>query len=301
MKVQHIEILVAIAQAGSLRGAAEKLGKSQPALTKSLKHAEEELGVSLFHRSSRGVKLTRLGERVISRARTITNEIRRLDEEVSQLRGELNGTVSVCLSPFAAIQIMPRALALFQKSYPDIQVALSSGLFPNALKSLKEGVTDIVIGPAPPASMTREINVEPLLETPIAVITSPDSSYANARSLTELVDAQWIMIGAPNGPGDIFRQPFIENGLVPPFASTTSESYFGALALVESLGVVCTFPELLFDHSFQHWSLKKINLREKIKPIQIALMTRTDHPLTPASYALVNCIRRRATMIKLKQ
>lgn len=298
MKVQHIEILVAIADAGSLRAAAEALGKSQPALTKSLKQAEDDLGISLFHRSSRGVVLTKLGERVVSRARTITNEIGRLDEEIAQLRGEQVGTINVCVSPYGALKIMPRALLHFRKMHPHIHVAVTGGLFPNALKPLREGTTDILIGPPPPPGLAREIAIEPLVETPIVVITAPDSPHANATSLGGLTEAQWIMIGAPNGPGDIFRQPFIDNGFKPPVAMTTSESYFGALALVESLGAVCTFPELLLDNLRRGWNIQKIPVREQIDPVPITLMTRTGHQLTPAADALANCVRRRAQMIR---
>ncbi len=301
MKVQHIEMLVAIADAGSLRGAAEVLGKSQPALTKSLRQAEQDLGISLFHRSSRGVTLTKIGARVLSRARTITSEINRLDEEVAQLLGEQVGHVNVCLSPFGAVRIMPRALALFRKTHPNIQVAMTSGLFPGALRPLREGKTDFVIGPAPPADMAKDIRIEPLLETPIAVVTSSTSKYASASRLEDLQEAEWIMIGAQEGPGDIFRKPFVEHGLTPPVALTTSESYFGALSLVESLGAVCTFPQLLLDDVEKNWNIRRVKLREEIDPVQIAIMTRTGHPLTPAADALVNCVRRRFQSIKLGQ
>lgn len=297
MKVQHIQILVAIAEHGSLRGAAKALGKSQPALTQALRQAEEDLGVSIFARTSRGVELTEVGERVLVRARTITSEISRLDEEVTQLRGEQSGAVHVCVSPLAAVRIMPRALTLFRKTYPKIDVRLTSGLFPSALKPLREGRTDILIGPAPPAGMLREIALEHLVDTPIQVITAADSPLLKAQSLGELAEAQWIMIGAPTGPGDIFRQPFLDHGFTPPHATTTSESYFGALALVESLGAVCTFPELLLDDVRKTWRIAPIPVRERIEPLKISLMTRAGHPLTPAADALANCIRRRASSI----
>lgn len=293
MKVQHIQILVAIAEHGSLRAAAAALGKSQPALTQALQQAEEELGVAIFNRTSRGVEVTEIGERIISRARTITSEIGRLDEEVAQLRGEQIGAVHVCVSPLAAVRIMPRALTFFRKSYPNIDVRLSSGLFPGALKPLREGRTDILIGPAPPVGMAHEISVEPLIDTPIHVVTASDSPLLKARSLRDLTEAQWIMIGAPGGPGDIFRQPFIDNGLIPPHATTTSESYFGALALVESLGAVCTFPKLLLEDVIKTWRIAPIPIAETIDPLRISLMTRAGHPLTPAADALAMCIRRR--------
>ena len=297
MKVQHIQVLVSIAEHGSLRGAAKALGKSQPALTQTLRQAEEDLGISIFARTSRGVELTEIGERVLLRARTITSEISRLDEEVMQLRGEQTGAIHVCVSPLAAVRIMPRALTLFRKTHPKIDVRLTSGMFPGALKPLREGRTDILIGPTPPAGMLREIAIEHLVDSPIQVITAADSPFLGARSLGELVNAQWIMIGAPTGPGDIFRQPFLDHGFTPPYATTTSESYFGALALVESLGAVCTFPELLLDDVQKTLRIAPITLLEKIEPLKISLMTRSGHPLTPAADALANCIRRRASSI----
>lgn len=297
MKPQHIQILVAIAEHGSLRSAAKHLNKSQPALTQSLKQAEEELGIALFLRTSRGVELTEIGERVLIRARTIASEITRLDDEVAQLRGEQTGAVTVCLSPLAAARIMPRALTLFRKTHPQIEVRLTSGLFPGALRPLREGRTDILIGPAPPASLAREITVEPLIDTQIYVVTAADSPLLRARSLQELTEAQWIMIGAPTGPGDIFRQPFLDHGLTPPIALTTSESYYGALSLVETLGAVCTFPALLMDDVSKTWNIARIPIREAIAPLKISLMTRAGYPMTPAADALANCIRRRVSSI----
>lgn len=297
MKPQHIQVLVAIAEHGSLRAAAKHLDKSQPALTQSLRQAEQELGVSVFSRTSRGVELTEIGERILVRARTIASEIERLDEEVAQLRGEQVGAVNVCLSPLAAMRIMPRALTLFRKTHPKIEVRLSSGLFPGAIKPLREGRIDLLIGPEPPIGMTRELTIEHLIDTPIQVVTSDSSPLLKARSLGELAEAQWIMIGAPTGPGDIFRQPFVDHGLTPPMALTTSESYFGALSLVESLGAVCTFPALLMDGVRRSWNIAPIPIREEIAPLRISLMSRAGHPLTPAADALAMCIRRRVTSL----
>lgn len=295
MKPQHIQVIVAIAEHGSLRAAAKHLRKSQPALTQALRQVEDDLGVALFARTSRGVALTEIGERVLVRARTITSEIARLDEDVAQLRGEQSGAVTVCLSPLAAVRIMPRALTLFRKTYPKIAVHLSSGLYPGALKPLREGRTDLLIGPAPPDNLVRDISVKHLIETPISLVTAAGSPLLQAQSLRDLRDAQWIMIGSPTGPGGTFHQAFLDHGLIPPTALTTSESYFGALSLVESLGAVCTFPELLMDDIRDTWQIATIPIREQIPSLSISLMTRAAHPLTPAASELASCIRRRVT------
>ncbi len=297
VKVQHIQPLVAIADAGSLRGAAQALGKSQPALTKALRQAEEDLGVSVFHRSARGVVPTELGERVLIRARAISAEIGRLDDEVAQLRGAQVGSIHVCVSPLAAVRIMPQALARFHAKFPRIEVHLTSGLFPNALRPLRDGRTDLVIGPTPPAAMTRDISVIPLLQTPIVLVTSDKSPYRRAETLSELTDAPWIMIGAPGGPGDVFRAAFVAQGLVPPRVTTTSESYFGAMSLVEELGAVCAFPLRLLGEMRRGWHIDQIRIAERLAPLEISLMSRAGHPLTPMAEELVTAVRKRVTAL----
>lgn len=298
MKVQHIQTLVAIADAGSLRRAAEVLRKSQPALTKSLRQAEDDLGVPIFQRSSRGVIPTELGERVLARARAIASEINRLDDDVAQLRGEQVGSIEVCVSPLAAVKIMPQALARFHVKFPKIEIHLTSGLFPNALKPLRDGRTDMIIGPTPPIGMTRQISVEPLLTTPIVLITSRNSPHKTAKTLAELSNAHWIMIGAPLGPGDIFRKPFIDRGLTPPRATTTSESYFGAMSLVQEMGAVCAFPLRLLEDVRQGWDIEQIHINDAIDPREISLMSRASHPLTPMAEELAKAVRRRVAVLK---
>jgi DNA-binding transcriptional LysR family regulator len=158
-RVQLIKTLVAIADAGSIRGAAEALGKSQPALTKALRQAEGDLRAALFARSSRGVTPTAIGARVLHRARMIMSEVARLDDEVAQLLGAQVGAVRVCASPLAAVQIIPRALTLFRQTHPGICVHLSSGLYPGATRPLREGKTDLLIGPTPPADTARDTSI----------------------------------------------------------------------------------------------------------------------------------------------
>lgn len=301
MKLQHVEVLVAIADAGSMRGAAEMLGKSQPALTKIVRQVEEGLGGAVFQRSSRGVFMTPLGERVLSRCRSINSEIIRLNDEMAQLRGDQTGELHVCLSPLAAIKIIPRALEAFHQTHPGVRVHLSSGLFPNALKPLREGKIDILIGPAPVDGTPRDVAVETLLETRVVAITGVRSRHKNAKTLSELVDAPWIMIGAPKGPGDIFTDVFVEAGLKPPLASFTSESYFGALALVQHLDAVCTFPVRLLDELQKSWDLVQLDLDREFPALMISAMTRTSTPLTPAGDALLNCVRRRAATLEHTQ
>jgi DNA-binding transcriptional LysR family regulator len=122
-------------------------------------------------------------------------------------------------------------------------------LFPVAIVPLREGRTDIVIGPRPPADQTHSLIVEPLVTTDIVIVTSKSSPHAKARSIGDLSEADWMMIGSPGGPGDIFEPVFRENGFRSPIARISSESYLAAFEIVRSLGLVCTFPGRFFANN----------------------------------------------------
>ena len=171
-------------------------------------------------------------------------------------------------------------------------------MFPVAIVALREGQTDIVIGPRPPADQSHSLIVEPLVTTDIVIVTSKSSPYAKARSIGDLSDADWMMIGSPGGPGDIFEPVFRENGFRSPIARTSSESYMAAFEIVRCLGLVCTFPgRVLREQANRYPDLVVIPVRETIAPLEIALLTRADVPPTPAAAEMAACIRRRANTL----
>jgi LysR family transcriptional regulator of abg operon len=242
---------------------------------------------------------TRIGQLVLARTRTIATDIRRLQEEVEQTKGGHHGTVSVCVSPLAATQIIPAALLSFRRRFPEVDVQIASGLFPVAIVPLREGQTDIVIGPRPPADQCRSLIVEPLVTTDIVIVTSKSSPHAKARSIGDLSDADWLMIGSPGGPGDNIRAGlFRENGFRSPIARISSESYLAAFEIVGSLGLVCTFPgRFLREQGNRYPNLVVIPVRETISPLEISLLTRADVPPTPAAREMAACIRRRVNTV----
>src|SRR5260370_4006562 len=107
MQMQHILSLVALSEAGSIRSAAASLGRSQPGLTKNLRQIEDELGVRLFQRTSRGEIPTKIGQLVLAQTPTIATDIRRLQKEVEHTKAAHHVTVSFCVSPLSATHIIP--------------------------------------------------------------------------------------------------------------------------------------------------------------------------------------------------
>ena len=298
MRLQYAPVLVAIADAGSIRRAAENLNKSQPAVTKTLRQAESDLGFSIFHRVASGVEPTELGQKVLDRARMITSEHQRLIDEVLQLHGGETGTISICVSPLAAVEVLPAALELFRRKYPMVDVNISNGLFPSALGPVRDGLTDILLGPTPPTDQTMGLTVEPLFETGTVLVTGKNSPWLKAKRLEDLIEANWILMGPRGGPGEEFDRAFRQHGLNSPSVQTASESYFTVLTLMQSMNAICNFPERLLQSHGDLWKIRRIDIEEKLKPMEISMITRAGAPLTPAATYLTNCIHRRGSTLR---
>lgn len=296
MKPNYVEIIVAIADAGSLRAAAERVGKTQPALTKALRQAEDELGARIFNHAARGVEPTEIGHAVIARARVIQAEIRKLAEEVRQIQGHTAGSLNVTVSPLAAVRIIPNVVDRFRRRFPGVHVQISGGHPPSTLATLRSGETDIVVGPVPPLNDRTGLVVRNLFVSPISVITGASSRYARATRLADLVAAEWVMIGPRLrvfGVGQDFRAL----GLRAPDPVTTSDSITSLLAMIEGSDRVCSFPSLLLDEIAPRWKIARVPLEDPLTPVQIGLMVRADRPLTPAGRAFVESVEQRAVAL----
>jgi len=96
-----------------------------------LQSLEEELSVSLVSRTSRGVNLTAYGKAVVTRGRGITQEVDRLREQIEQMRGDLQGTINLAVSPSPSVILLPQALARFRQDYPKVQLRIREAVFPD--------------------------------------------------------------------------------------------------------------------------------------------------------------------------
>lgn len=85
MKLSHLWNVLAVAELGSLRAAGRKMGVAQPAITRSIRELEHDLGATLFERHAKGVRLTEIGRAFIARAEAVQSELRRARDEIEQL------------------------------------------------------------------------------------------------------------------------------------------------------------------------------------------------------------------------
>lgn len=125
LPVSGLEVFLAIAEQRSLRGAAATLGVRPPAISYRLKALEDQIGVTLFTRTTRSVQLTDAGRALLKRVRPAMAEVGEAMEEARGMGKARKGTIRLTL-PYIAYELaIAPALAAFQKKFPEVELDLS--------------------------------------------------------------------------------------------------------------------------------------------------------------------------------
>ena len=155
VKFRHLQTFVEVARQKSVMKAADLLHVSQPAVTKTIRELEEVLGVAVFERDGRGIKITRYGEAFLRHAGAALTAIRQGLDSVSQERSGDGPPVRIGALPTVSTRIMPRAMAHFLKEETGSRIKIVTGENAVLLEQLRVGDLDLVVGRlAAPEQMT---------------------------------------------------------------------------------------------------------------------------------------------------
>lgn len=144
--LRQIQYFVAVAEHGAFGAAAEALSVSQPSLSKQLATMEVELDTKLFERTSRSVKLTSVGEKLLPLGRTILRNMLEFRADARGSAGLFGDRLAIGVLPSIGAYFMPIANRLLHRLYPDLRLAVQEGSTVELLAMLKDGRLDAVIG-----------------------------------------------------------------------------------------------------------------------------------------------------------
>lgn len=291
MKLHQLRDFIAVASTGSLRAAARRLGLTQPSLSKSIQQLEKELGYPLFDRHARGAVLSFAGRTFLPRAETVLNELQRATSELKHLGGS-GGHVNVAVSAAASIVALPEALIEFRKKHPDASVRVVSGTFAVMFNELRAGALDFSVGPRPAMTLSEEFSVEALFTNTRVVACRVGHPLCKAKSLGELIHAQWLVPGAMGLATAEHDQIFHGLGLPVPQSVVQCEYPTALMSLLARTDMLSIVPRQYVDsHPFDGF-LVEIPIQESLPGAEIVLITKSGMPQTPAAEYLLTLLRR---------
>lgn len=294
MKLDQLQHLMSIVEHGSLRAAARRLEVPQPALTRSVRALERELGAALFVRETTGMVLTPVGLRFQVRASAILNEARRAQDEIAQHAGLDTGTVVSALSIMPHVGMLPQALQAFRWRYPRVKLRLIEGLFPDVESALRDGSIDFYLGAAPREAPAPGLVMNHLFSNSRAVVCRTGHPLARARSLKTLVKADWAVTAVDyNADADLARL-FASHGLPAPNVLVHARSAMTLIVTLAHSDVLAMLPVQWAEFPITRDSLAVIAVRETLPAPNIVLIRRPDLPLTPAAEHFCDTLMREA-------
>ncbi len=193
MELRHLRYFEAVARHSHVTRAAAELHIAQPALSKQISQLEQELGVTLFDRVGRNVRLTEAGEALLPHARTVLAQVEAARAEMAERIGLRRGRASVGTPPTVGTQLLPKALASFNQRYPGIELRLHEAGIQTLLDLLETGLADVAVVTLPVED--QALTVVPLFSEELVIVVGRDhplSGYSHI-SLSDLHDEPWVL------------------------------------------------------------------------------------------------------------
>lgn len=297
LKLHHLRDLLAIAEKGSINAAARHLGMGQPALSRSIRDLEKELGAPLLERHARGAALTPVGTLFARRAMVAVHELRRGRDEIQQMQGSVQGTVVACLASLAHMALLPDALRPFTVRYPNVQVRLLEGVYPVVENQLKNGSIDFYVGPAPEGGVAPELQMEKLFDNTRVVLARRGHPLGKARSLAELAEVRWVTTRITSLEGTELADIFARRGLPPPRLGLSAETALSWMTAVAYTDMMSISPRQWVDSPLMGNLLVPVPIAEVIEAAAVVLIHRAAVPPTPAAAYFCDLLRRAALQV----
>ncbi|KQI72992.1 hypothetical protein AN191_03565 [Loktanella sp. 5RATIMAR09] len=270
---RHLAQLSVVVEAGSFQSAADRLGVTQPALSRNMRTLEQRLKTPLFRREGRRSVPTALGQRLARSGLAI-----RLAEDQASAAADqsLQGSVGelrIGAPPIIAGRFLTQPLSAFIKQNPGCSIALHTGLVHELRGMLERGQIDLVLGPQILADPTDNLDFTPLIDDRVGIMCRSGHPLSQRDSIlpSDLESQVWLA----HSRGSLLRQQteaaLIASGVRSVNIGCETDSIRSVLEIVADTDLVTTMPRattapyledrlvfLSFDHSQFHRPLGAI-------------------------------------------
>jgi DNA-binding transcriptional LysR family regulator len=293
LKLRHLRLIEAIAEAQSISGAAAKLHITQPAVSKGLREIEGVLGVRIFERGPNGVALTPYGRAVVTHGKVIQSEIRHVSDEIVALRSGTSGTVTIGALLVSLPLLLPEALRLLRDRKVEASVRIVEGSQETLLSQLRGGDIDFLVGRLVPLDKTLRLAQEVLYYEPIVVVAGARHRLAKKSKVNyeDLAQAEWVFPPAASAVHGSVMQLFTQFGLSKPSGYIEATSYLLVRALLMGSGMVAALPASVVADDVKSGRLRALGIRFPQEALAVGITTSLDKSPSAVGTHMVHCLR----------
>jgi len=248
MDTQHLHAFVAIAETGSFSAAAERLHLTQPAISKRIALLEEQLKAQLFDRIGRQIALTQAGHLLLEKAKLILGEVLAAQQAIADLRGDIQGKLSIATSHHIGLHYLPNYLKTFAQRHPQVKLDLHFLDSEQAYQAVLQGKFDLAIITLALQQDPR-INSHTLWHDKLQFVAAPNHPLAQRKKLqlADLSPHQAIMPDTNTYTTQLIKTLFDNEGQA--LNITMATNHLDTIKMMLSIGLGWgVLPSNLIDH-----------------------------------------------------
>jgi DNA-binding transcriptional LysR family regulator len=294
IKLRDLDILMTVIEAGSMGKAANRLGISQPAVSKAIVELEAALGVQLFDRGQQGVVPTPYALALRTRSVSIFNDLRQGVQDIDFIADPTRGEIRVGMTEPITSAIVAPVIDGLSRNYPRMFFHLVAGdtatLYTDVAERNIELAICRMIGKLP-----DELAAEILFHDSVAVMTSAANPLARRRNLklADLANEPWVLFPNESFFGGVIAEIFRANGHEPPRLTVSTLSVHAQNEMLATGRFITVLPSFMLRLPGGSVPLKALPVMLPNPPMPIGLITVKNRMLTPVAQLFIGRIRTR--------
>jgi len=288
VNLKLLQTFLLVSEHSSFRTAAEKTFRSPSAVSAQIRQLEDQLGVALFHRTTRSVRLTGEGLQLLECAQRALQEVDSGLRKIQESADVRRGRVALSCSPTIAETRLARVLAAFEKDFPGIEVSVRELTSAALFESVRRREVDFGIGPS---IETSEFTFEPILDDPFYALVPKRFVTTNKStiSLSTLANMPMLVLNTATALRGMLEATLKERNLT--FSNRYEFTQAQTLISMATAGLgAAILPKVALPEKLgpSVYSLRIVN-----PPLlrQVCIITLRGHSLSPASVRLAELLR----------
>lgn len=240
LEIRHLRSLVAIADAGKLTHAAQRVHLTQSALSHQMRGLEKHYGVTLFQRTGAGLRCTAAGERLLKLARDTLAAVAHAERDLTRLKGDARGELRIALECHTCFDWLMPVMDEFRGHWPEVEIDLLAGFHSDPVELLRNGKADLVIGSQKPRG--RDFASLPLFRFEILAVLPVEHRLRSRRRIeaADMKGETLITYPVPEERIDLIREVLQPAGIR--LERRTAELTVAILQLVASRRGIAALP-----------------------------------------------------------
>lgn len=286
MDLRDLRYFETIAELQHVSRASEKLNRTQPALTSSIRRLEEDCGAALFEKAGRGIRLTAAGKVLLKWAQRMRFDVEDARREVAAIGKGLAGHVRIGIVPTAAQFLLPPVARQLLQEAPGVTLSTVVGLIDTLNPKLRAGEIDMMVGTEGPADAGFESRV--LAEDSVVVAAVADHALFRGRpTLKDLTRHPWALqpSGAPTR--DWLDHTFDRKRLPRPRVQVESTMLLVLPALIVQTRLLSFISRLHLTTAFRDSGLKEVPVKEAVMQRRLVVSYRANSYMSPAASRVI--------------